>query len=171
MAHRGAGLPPQEREAEDAMKITLKKFCDAITPADAETLEWWSSLPNHAVVTLKVEGGNRRSLDQNSLFQKWARQYAAHLTGIPENEIPDKVHEHMKYTLQRHCYAAMGWDFLLTEHEDLFTKKRRLDRRSTRDMDTGEMFAFMEWIQSRAADDGLILESLGEYAEHKQDAA
>ena len=106
-----------------------------------------------------------RSLDQNALLHVWCRHYAEHLL---KRQVTDTEVDAMKYTLQRHCYAQTHWDWLLTERKDLFTGHTKPDRRSTTEFDTGQMYHFLEWIQSRAADDSLILESKGEYAELKQ---
>jgi len=107
-----------------------------------------------------IKRGKTRNLDQNALFQVWARQYAE---SIFCRLVTDVEHEAMKYTLQKHCYADTGWEFLIGEKHDLFTEEVRRDRAKTSQLETGEMFQFMEWIQARGADSGLILESLGEY--------
>ena len=110
-----------------------------------------------------IEHQNHRSLDQNALFQKWAREYACHL--LNKDKVSKEEHEAMKYTLQRQCYAQMGWDYLLARRTDLMTGEQKVERRSTTDFDVGEMYQFMNWIQASAAERGLILESLGEYQE------
>lgn len=104
-----------------------------------------------------------RSLDQNSLLQVWARDFARHV--LDRNKITAEEQEAMRITLQRHCYAATGWPFLIEEQIDLFTGEAKVGRRSTTKFKKGEMFDFMSWIQAAAADRGLILESQGEYAE------
>lgn len=105
----------------------------------------------------------KRSIDQNSLFQKWAREYAGHI--LKKSEVTEAEHDAMKYTLQRHCYAETGWDYLLGEKRDLFTGEVKPDRAHTSDFGVGQMHQFLNWVQARAANDGLMLESLGEYKE------
>jgi hypothetical protein len=120
----------------------------------------WSQYPACIKVT---KYSHPRSIDQNSLYQKWSRQYAAHLLKKTESEVTEEEHEAMKYTLQRHCYKDTAWEFLLGVKRDLFTGEEKPDRARTHNFDTGEMHQFLNWIQAKAADDGLILESLGEY--------
>ena len=119
-------------------------------------------------VTVERAEGKQRTLDQNALFQHWARQYAEHLLNRKPTEAD---HEAMKYTLQRHCYADTAFDFLITSKKDLFTGSEKPDRAPTSKLKTGEMFAFMEWVQAKAADAGLILEAKGEYADLKRGQA
>ena len=107
---------------------------------------------------------NPRSLDQNALYWVWVTEFAQHL--LNKKKISAAEKEDMAYTLQRHCYAAMGWDWLLTTPVDLLTgKPGKPQRKSTTKMLKGEMTLYLEWVQSAAADRGLILESVGEYAE------
>jgi hypothetical protein len=109
----------------------------------------------------------RRSIDQNALFQKWSREYACHF--LNKQTVTEAEHEAMKYTLQRHCYAETGWPYLLGEKRDLFTGEVKPDRAHTSGFDKGEMHQFLNWVQNRAAQDGLLLESLGEYAQLQQE--
>lgn len=104
-----------------------------------------------------------RSLPQNALFQKWAREYVQHLLKVPAPS--DAQHEAMKITLKRAAYTANGWPWLLEEVTDLFTRETSKRLRSSTKYDKGEMHMFLNWVQAKAADDGLILESLGEYRE------
>lgn len=124
-------------------------------------------LAGKRVIVQFVKG--TRSIDQNALFQKWAREYACHVLKKPK--VSEAEHEAMKYTLQRHCYAETGWDYLLGEKRDLFTGEVKPDRAHTSGFDKGEMHQFLNWVQARAANDGLILESLGEYKELQEVAA
>lgn len=103
----------------------------------------------------------KRSIDQNALFQKWAREYACHT--LNKQTVSEAEHDAMKYTLQRHAYADTGWAYLLGEKRDLFTGEVKPDRAHTKNFDKGEMHQFLNWVQNRAAQDGLMLESLGEY--------
>ena len=102
-----------------------------------------------------------RSQDQNALLHVWCEKYACHL--LNKAKVSSEEKEAMKYTLQRHCYADMSWSFLITQKTDLFTGESKPDRASTTKFKRGEMFDYMCWIQAKAANDGLILESTGEY--------
>lgn len=107
-----------------------------------------------------------RTMSQNALLHVWCRDYAEHLL---KHKASEEEVLAMKYTLQRHCYAATGWDFLIKWRKDLFTGKQKAERASTTDMGQGEMFQYMTWIQTAAADDGLILEAKGEYLDLKHE--
>lgn len=126
---------------------------------------------------IEIKVGPIRKLSQNALYHIWSRQYAAHVLGIKPNKagkykVTKAQHEAMKYTLQRHCYVATAWDFLVISHPDMLTGDiGKPERRSSADFLTGEMYQYMEWIQARAADEGLILESLGEYKTLKEQEA
>lgn len=104
-----------------------------------------------------------RSQSQNALFQVWAREYACHL--LNQHKVTEEQQEDMKYTLQRHCYAEMGWDYLISRNADLFTGEEKPARAPTKRFGVGEMHQFLNWVQMKAANDGLILESKGEYKE------
>ena len=114
----------------------------------------------------------RRSLDQNSLFHVWCSEYFNFVT---KTEIKDFNYKDrntlmtgFKRGLKRACYADTQWYFLLVKLKDPFTGKEETEAESTRNYTPGEMFQFMEWVQNRAAEDGLILESKGEYYDRKE---
>ena len=109
-----------------------------------------------------------RTLSQNALYQAWAREYAAKMLSKKPEDVTEVEHEAMKYTLQRHCYAELKRDYLITTLKDFFTGQEKPGRASTAGFSTAEMFEYMSWIQARAADDGLILEAKGEFAELKE---
>jgi len=107
-----------------------------------------------------------RSLDQNSLLQVWARQYVCHLLAVEKPS--DAELEAMKVTLKRSCYAENGWSWLIEDVKDLFTGESSKRLKSSADYDVGEMHSFLDWVQRKAANDGLILESLGEFQELRE---
>jgi hypothetical protein len=105
----------------------------------------------------------RRSLSQNALFAIWARTYCSHLLRL---EKPSEAQEEaMRITLKRAAYTEHGWKWLLQDVEDLFTGQKSKKLRSSKDYDKGEMHMFLDFVQRRAAEDGLILEAMGEYLE------
>lgn len=112
-----------------------------------------------------VREGKARTLDQNSLFHVWSRQYCAFVLQKHEKLISDAEHEAMKLTLKRHFYAAERNPWMLCTVTDYFTKETKRDYVSTTRLERGEMFMFMEWIQNKAAEQGLLLEAKGEFAE------
>ena len=72
----------------------------------------------------------------------------------------------MKRIAKKHFYAEIGAAWLIhwvinPENPD----QSRKDFRSSSTWKRGEMYEFLTWLQMRAANDGLVLESRGEYAE------
>lgn len=106
-----------------------------------------------------------RSLDQNALLHVWSGEYARHL--LNKSKVSEVEKEAMRITLQRHCYAEESWPWLIEDTKDLFTGEVKKQRRSTTKFHKGEMTQYLDWIQRRAANDGLILEARGEYADLK----
>lgn len=105
-----------------------------------------------------------RSVDQNALYWLWVTHFAQHL--LDKNRITADEKESMAYTLQRRCYAARGWEWLIETPTDLVTgEEGKPQRRSTKKFLKGEFTMYLEWVQQFAAERGLILESLGEYRE------
>lgn len=104
-----------------------------------------------------------RSLDQNALLHVWCGEFARHT--LNKAKVTETEKEAMRFTLQKHCYLATGWEWLVEQTTDMFTGETKLQRRSTTKFAKGEMTVFLEWIQHEAANRGLILESMGEYQE------
>jgi hypothetical protein len=70
----------------------------------------------------------------------------------------------MKRHMKRMCYLENGWKFMVHEVVNpADTEQRKLDFTSSTDWKRGEMFDFLSWAQMKAAHDGLILESKGEF--------
>lgn len=112
--------------------------------------------------------GEQRSLDQNALFHIWAREYAAHLLKKNPHHIKEGELDGMKRVLKSHCYRDNAWDFLIYEKINPFTGESKKDYRSTKHYKTGEMYLFLTWMQMKAATDGLVLESKGEFKHNQQ---
>ncbi len=107
-----------------------------------------------------------RTVSQTALYFVWCREYARHLTGL--DTINKDVEAQMSYTFIRHAYAEMGWEWLMTKNVDLETGEERPAPVSVKDIDKHNMSQFLEWVQMRAANQGLMLEIKGEYKELKQ---
>jgi hypothetical protein len=144
--------------------VIFTRFGDTLHPDDEEAKLWLLNAQEGDRLTLKAEP-KRRSLDQNALFQKWARTFAAHVFKVKESEVTDTQHEAMKISLQRKCYAQTGWKFLIVHYPDAFGGESKPQRAPTSKMEKGELHSFLDWVQMFAAEDGLTLESLGEYAD------
>lgn len=124
--------------------------------------------------TYSVKHGEARSLDQNALFHVWALEYACYLAKINKDTI-DKVlrerfMEGMKDKLKREFYKESGRTWLVVDKIDPETGEVRRGWRSSANYLHDEMFEFMTWIQSKAIDDGIILESKGEYKKMQEES-
>ena len=141
--------------------MKFRYFMDSFQPADKDAEVFAASLEEGDLLEV-TKAQHRRSLDQNALLNIWARDYATH----PLKKKPtDEQQEAMRITLQRACYAALKYDWLIEDTKDLFTGSVKKQRRSTTKFGKGEMTMFLDWIQHRAAEDGLVLEAKGEYLE------
>jgi len=110
--------------------------------------------------------GADRSLNQNALFHVWCTEYAAYCASITKKEVSKGLLVGMKRIVKKrftsshpHCY---GW--MVHEVINPFTGETKKDYTSSADWKKGEMFLVLTWLQMLAAEDGLILESKGEFA-------
>lgn len=124
-----------------------------------------SLFEEHKFLTFTWRIGQDRSLDQNSLLHVWLTDYAANLAGIHKKAVTPGMVEFLKRKCKKAYYKHAGQPWMLTtlvnpvtgqEFETIFA--------SSKDYKRGEMFLFLTWLQNHAAEDGCILESLGEYA-------
>lgn len=120
----------------------------------------------HKYLTFTYRIGEKRSIDQNSLLHVWLTEYAAHLLDKDKKRVTRGELEGMKRHAKRMYYAETGQPWMVHEvinPADPEQKKR--DFTSSGDWKRGEMYHFLTWLQVKAAGDGLILESRGEYAD------
>ena len=118
----------------------------------------------HKIITYaKPELGRGRSLSQNALFQVWAREIAAVVFKVAPNFVDEGQHEGMKRWLKKEFYTDTGSDWMIGTMINPRTGEVKKDFRSTKKFTKGNMFFFMEWVQSYAAAKGIVLESKGEY--------
>ena len=126
----------------------------------------------HKYLTFSWRIGEKRSLDQNALLHVWLTEYAAHLLGKDRKSVTRGELEGMKRHAKRMYYLETGFPWLV--HEVVNPAKpteRKRDFTSSKTWKRGEMYLFLTWLQMKAATDGLILESRGEYAELQRKAA
>ena len=112
--------------------------------------------------------GKDRSHDQNSLFHVWCTEYAAHLLNKTKKAVTKGELEGMKFMVKKRFNAQHPNNFMIHDVVDPFTGKSKKDYTSSADWKVGEAFMVMEWLQLFAANDGLILESLGQYEKLKR---
>ena len=135
-----------------ASRVAYHKIVDAL-------------IDEHRYVTFpKPRIGPDRSLDQNALFHCWLTECAAYYLSKHAKEVTENDIESMKITVKRHYYAATGAAFMVEEVQDIWRGKSKQAMTSSKRWSRGEMFDVLTWLQYRAANDELILESKGEYA-------
>lgn len=117
----------------------------------------------HKYVTFRWSVGADRSYDQNALFHVWLTEYAAHLLSRNKSDIGPAELAGMKRTAKAAYYRETGADFMVHKIKNFFTGEERTDYTSSKNWKRGEMFDVLTWLQGKAAQDGLVLESKGEF--------
>lgn len=112
--------------------------------------------------------GKDRSLSANSLFHVWATEYAAHLLKKDKKSVSKGELAGMKRIIKKRFNADHPNVFMVHEVVDPFTGNSKKDYTSSADWKVGGLFMVMEWLQLHAANDGLILESIGQYEKLKR---
>lgn len=112
--------------------------------------------------------GKDASLDQKALFNIWIREYAAHLLNKGPKQVTPGEHEGMKRVVKKGFNVSNPNTFMVHDVVNPITKESRKDYTSTADWKVGEAYMVLEWLQLHAANDGLILESLGQYDKLKR---
>ncbi len=119
----------------------------------------------HKWLTFTWRIGEDRSLDQNALFHVWLTLYAAHLLNKDRKQVSRAELEGMKRIVKKKFYQQFGYPWMLIKPINPFTlEEGKTDYASSSDYKTGEMFQLLTWLQMQAANDGLVLESTGEFS-------
>lgn len=128
---------------------------------------------HHKFSTYGVRHGADRSIDQNALLHVWCTEYAAHLLSKNKKDVSRGELNGMKRTAKRHFYNEHGYDWMVEIVVDPFTGNSKKDFTSSADWKTPEMFEFLTWLQLKAMNDGLLLESKGKFRklQEQQNAA
>lgn len=123
----------------------------------------------HGVITYSAPRiGKEVSLDQKALFNIWVRAYAAHILDKTPKQVTLGEHEGMKRHIKKCFNSQHPNKFMVHDVINPVTKQSKKDYTSTKAWKVGEAFIVMEWLQLYAANDGLILESLGQYEKLKR---
>jgi hypothetical protein len=133
-----------------------------------------SLFDQHKYVTFTWRIGADRSLDQNALLHVWLTEYCAFLLRKDKREVSEGELEGIKKKAKRMYYAQTGAQWMVISPIDPHTGEvGKPILRSSKKYGRGEMFLFLNWLQMTAANDGLVLESRGEYAklQRQQEAA
>lgn len=121
-------------------------------------------LEEHKYATFpKPRFGKDRSLDQNALFHVWLSQWIAYKLNKDKRMVTKSELAGIKRTMKKLAYIHLRADFLIHEIKDYSTGETKKDYTSSKDWKRGEMYQVLELMQNIAAQDGLILESKGEF--------
>jgi hypothetical protein len=126
----------------------------------------------HKYITFSWRIGQDRSLDQNSLLHVWLTEMAAYYLKKDRRAVTEEELEGMKKKAKKLYYTETGQSWLVIRPIDPQTGNvGLLTFRSSKRYKQGEMFQFLTWLQMTAANDGLVLESKGEFNKLQQRAA
>jgi hypothetical protein len=119
---------------------------------------------DHKYLTFTFRVGEERSLDQNALLHLWLTLYAAHLAKIDRKVVSEEMLEFMKQKAKYLYYTQTAADWMIRKMVNPKSgAEGKVYYRSSADYKVGEMFQFLTWLQNTAANDGLLLESRGQY--------
>ena len=118
----------------------------------------------HKYVTIDYRLGEDRSLDQNSLFHVWLTEYAAYLLRKDKRDVLKGEVEGMKRAIKGGFYKETGRIWMI--HEVINPKnpdQRKRDFTSSKTWKVPEMFELLTWLQATGINDGIVLESKGQF--------
>lgn len=134
---------------------TVRAFCEHVNKLFAE----------HKYLTFpKPRIGPDRSIDQNSLAHLWLTELASHLAKCHRSEVTPGMLEGMKRTAKGLYYRETQAGHMIHVVRCPLTGREKTDYTTSAGWKRGEMFDFLNWLQSFAAQQGCILESRGEHA-------
>lgn len=115
--------------------------------------------------------GVDRSLDQNALFHVWCTEWIAHTLGKHTKAVLKNEINGMKRTVKKMFLIAYPEtkDWMIEVITDYTTGQSKKDYTSSADWKTGEMFMVLTFMQNEAANQGIILESKGEFAKNQRE--
>lgn len=118
----------------------------------------------HKFITFdKPRIGKDRSLSQNALLHVFLATYCAHLLKKDRRTLSEAELEGMKLSAKARFYGATGHSWMVVQAKSPRNGKEKQVYRSSAKYLKGEMFEFLTWLQAEAANDGLILEAIGEF--------
>lgn len=118
----------------------------------------------HKYATFTWRIGADRSLDQNALFHVWLSEMVAHYCRKDRREVTEAELEGMKKKAKKLYYNETGNSWMVIKPIDPKTGQLgQLQFRSSKKYSVGEMFLFLTWLQMTAANDGIVLESKGQF--------
>ncbi len=126
----------------------------------------------HKYITYgKPRIGVDRSLDQNALFHVWCTEWIAYKLGKHVKTVVKQELAGMKRTVKKMFLLAYpeSKEWMIQVITDYTTGQSKKDYTSSADWKTGEMFMVLTFMQNEAANQGIILESKGEFAKNQRE--
>lgn len=120
----------------------------------------------HGYITFSAPRiGADRSMDQNALLHVWITEYLALKLKKDKRDVSEGEKEGMKRIIKKEftsthpaCYQWMVYLVI-----NPLTGYSRKDYTSSKSWKRGEMYLVLTWFQMVAADEGIILESKGQF--------
>lgn len=123
----------------------------------------------HKYTTYEWKIGADKSLPQNALLHVWLTEYAAHLLKTPKKSVTEEMLDGMKKQAKQMFYQETAESFMVHQVIDPWHPDRvKKAYRSSASWSMGEMYIFLNWLQIKAGQDDLVLESKGQYAKNKR---
>lgn len=120
-------------------------------------------------IEYKWKIGDLASMEQKALIHIWFRTWVAHVHHKREEDVTKEEVEGMKRWVKAAFYHETAAEFMVERVPHPFKPdKTAIEYTSVADWSPSECHQVMTWMQARAADGGLILESIGEYQTMKQ---
>ena len=116
--------------------------------------------------------GVDRSLDQNALFHVWITEYAAFCFRKDKRDLTIGEKEGVKRIIKKMytAYNPDSYSFMVFDLVNPLNGQTRKEYTSSKDWKKGEMFQVLCWFQMSAAEQGLILESKGQFAKLQRES-
>jgi len=115
--------------------------------------------------------GPDRSLSQNAIFHAWITLYIAFRLKKRKEDVTKGEIEGTKRIIKRRFTATHPGSHVWMVHKivNIFSGESRNEYTSSASWKRGECYMVLTWFQMVAAEDGLILESKGEFAKGQQE--
>lgn len=120
-------------------------------------------------VVFSWKSGNTSSMGQKALIHIWFRQWMAVIGKKKEKDVGEEEIEAIKRKIKALYYHATAAEFMIVRLRDpMHPDKEVIEYSSIGKWTPGECFSVMEWMQLKAAEQNIILESKGEFQNNKR---
>ena len=151
------------RDSANTFTVMSERTCEQLQKMIRDNFE------KNKYTVYSWHNGETPHLGQKQLLHVWLRLWIAHHNRIAEDEVSKEHMEAWKLAVKMRYYAATGAAFMVKRYRDPKAPDGlRLEYTSVKDWTPGQCFQVMEWMQLKAAEQGLILESKGEFLTNKQ---